>query len=138
MMWAALIPLLGTVIDKAIPDPQAAADAKLKVMEMTQKGELAVLDADLKIALGQMEINKVEAASAGIYKGGWRPAAGWVCVFGLFYTFLLKPLLPWVVALTGADVPALPPIDTMELIALLGGMLGLGGFRTFERIKGRA
>ena len=137
-MWAALIPLLGTVIDKAIPDPQAAADAKLKVMEMTQKGELAVLDADLKIALGQMEINKVEAASAGIYKGGWRPAAGWVCVFGLFYTFLLKPLLPWVVALTGADVPALPPIDTMELIALLGGMLGLGGFRTFERIKGRA
>ena len=138
MMWAALIPLLGTVIDKAIPDPQAAADAKLKVMEMTQKGELAVLDADLKIALGQMEINKVEAASAGIYKGGWRPAAGWVCVFGLFYTFLLKPLLPWVVALTGADVPPLPPIDTMELIALLGGMLGLGGFRTFERIKGRA
>ena len=136
-MWAALIPLLGTVIDKAIPDPQAAADAKLKVMEMTQKGELAVLDADLKIALGQMEINKAEATTDA-FRGGWRPAAGWVCVFGLFYTFLLKPLLPWVVALTGADVPALPPIDTMEMIALLGGMLGLGGFRTFERIKGRA
>jgi hypothetical protein len=136
-MWAALLPLIGTVLDKAIPDPQAQADAKLKVMEMAQRGELAVLDADLKIALGQMEINKVEAGTDP-FRGGWRPAAGWVCVFGLFYTFLLKPLLPWMVALTGADVPELPPIDTMELIALLGGMLGLGGFRTFERIKGKA
>lgn len=137
-MWTALIPLIGTVIDKAIPDPAAAADAKLRVMELTQKGELAVLDADLKIALGQIEVNKVEAASPDPFRGGWRPAAGWVCVFGLFYTFLLRPLLPWLVALTGADVPELPPIDTMELIALLGGMLGLGGFRTFERIKGKA
>lgn len=137
-MWTALIPLLGTVIDKAIPDPQAAADAKLKVMEMTQKGELAVLDADLKIALGQIEVNKVEAASADAFRGGWRPAAGWVCVFGLGYTFLLRPLLPWLVSLTGADVSELPPIDTMELMALLGGLLGLGGFRTYERVRGRA
>jgi hypothetical protein len=137
-MWTALIPLIGTVIDKAIPDPSAAADAKLRVMELTQKGELAVLDADLKIALGQIEVNKVEAASTDAFRGGWRPAAGWVCVFGLFYTFLLRPLLPWLASLTGADVDPLPAIDTMELIALLGGMLGLGGFRTFERIKGKA
>jgi hypothetical protein len=137
-MLAALIPLLGTIIDKAIPDPQAAADAKLKTLELMQRGELAVLDADLKIALGQIETNKVEAASTDPFRGGWRPAAGWVCVFGLFYTFLLKPLLPWVVALFGLQVEPLPAIDTMELIALLGGMLGLGGFRTFERIKGKA
>lgn len=47
-MIQALIPLLGTIFDKVIPDPQAAAaDAKLRVLELTQKGELAALDADL-------------------------------------------------------------------------------------------
>jgi hypothetical protein len=137
MMLAALLPLLGTVIDKAIPDPQVAAQAKLEAMRLAQSGEMAALDADLKIALGQIEINKVEAGTDP-FRGGWRPAAGWVCVFGLGYTFLLRPLLPWLVSLTGADVAELPPIDTMELMALLGGLLGLGGFRTYERVRGKA
>lgn len=136
-MLAALLPLIGTVIDKAIPDPQAAAQAKLEAMRLAKSGEMAALDADLKIALGQIETNKVEA-STDAFRGGWRPAAGWVCVFGLGYTFLLRPLLPWLVSLTGADVAELPPIDTAELLALLGGLLGLGGFRTYERVRGRA
>ena len=47
-MWQALIPVLGTIFDKIIPDPAAAADAKLKAMELAQRGELAVLDADVR------------------------------------------------------------------------------------------
>ena len=136
-MWAALIPLLGTVLEKAIPDPQAQADAKLRVMELAQKGELAVLDADLKLAMGQLEVNKVEAGT-DMYRGGWRPAVGWTCVFGLAYQFVIQPILPWVVALFGATVPPLPAIDNETLMVLLTGMLGLGGLRTFERVKGRA
>ena len=136
-MWAALIPLLGTVLEKAIPDPQAQADAKLRVMELAQKGELAVLDADLKLAMGQLEVNKVEAGT-DMYRGGWRPAVGWTCVFGLAYQFVIQPLLPWVVALFGGTVPPLPAIDNETLMVLLTGMLGLGGLRTFERVKGRA
>lgn len=136
-MWAALIPLLGTVLEKAIPDPQAQADAKIKVMEMAQRGELAVLDADLKLALGQMEVNKAEATT-DMFRGGWRPAVGWTCVAGLAYNFVVQPLLPWTVAVLGGSVPPLPSIDNETLLVLLTGMLGLGGLRTFERIKGRA
>lgn len=136
-MWAALIPLLGTVLEKAIPDPQAQADAKLRVMELAQRGDLAVLDADLKLAMGQLEVNKVEAGT-DMFRGGWRPAVGWTCVFGLAYQFILQPLLPWVVALFGATVPPLPAIDNDTLMVLLTGMLGLGGLRTFERVKGKA
>lgn len=132
-----LIPAALTLIDKLFPDANSANDAKLKVLEMQQKGELAALEADMALAQGQMDINKVEAATDK-FRGGWRPAAGWVCVFGLFYTFLLKPLLPWFAALFGLDVEPLPAIDTMELMALLGGMLGLGGYRTVERLKGKA
>jgi hypothetical protein len=136
-MWAALIPLIGTIVEKVIPDPQAAADAKLRVMELAQRGELAVLDADLKLALGQIEVNKAEATT-DMFRGGWRPAVGWICVAGLAYQFILQPVLPWVVALFGAQVPPLPAIDNESLMVLLTGMLGIGGLRTFERVKGKA
>jgi hypothetical protein len=136
-MWTALIPLIGTIVEKVIPDPQAAADAKLRVMELAQKGELAVLDADLKLALGQIEVNKAEATT-DMFRGGWRPAVGWICVAGLAYQFILQPVLPWLVALFGAQVPPLPAIDNESLMVLLTGILGLGGLRTFERVKGKA
>lgn len=135
-MWQAIIPLIGTVLDKILPDPQAQADAKLKLLELAQQGELAVLDAETKMALGQMEINKAEAGT-DLFRGGWRPATGWACVFGLVYQFLLQPLVPWFVAVAGYSVPPLPPIDNETLMVLLTGMLGLGGLRTFERIKGK-
>jgi hypothetical protein len=136
-MWPALIPVLGTIFDKLLPDPQQAADAKLRAMEMAQRGELAVLDADMRLALGQLEVNKAEAGT-DMFRGGWRPATGWVCVFGLGYQFIAQPLLPWVVALFGVAVPPLPAIDNETLMVLLTGMLGLGGLRTFERVKGKA
>ena len=136
-MWQVLIPAVTQVLDKIIPDPQAAADAKLKALELAQKGELAVLDADLRLALGQLEVNKAEATT-DMFRGGWRPAVGWVCVVGLAYQFIPQPVLPWVVALFGAQVPPLPAIDNETLMVLLTGMLGLGGLRTFERVRGKA
>jgi len=136
-MWTALIPLIGTIVEKVIPDPQAAADAKLRMMELAQKGELAVLDADLKLAIGQIEVNKAEATT-DMFRGGWRPAVGWICAAGLAYQFILQPVLPWLVALFGAQVPPLPAIDNETLMVLLTGMLGLSGLRTFERVKGKA
>ena len=137
-MWPVLIPAITSILDKILPDAQAAADAKLKALELAQRGELSELDADLRLALGQLEVNKVEAASPDLFRGGWRPAAGWMCVAGLAYQFLAQPLLPWLVALTGHTVPALPPIDGDALMALLLGMLGLGGLRTIERVRGKA
>lgn len=135
-MWQAIIPIIGAVIDKVLPDPAVAAEAKLRALELAQRGELATLDADVRLALGQMDINRVEAGTDK-FRGGWRPAAGWVCVFGLGYSFLLRPLLPWAVQVAGGPDLALPAIDTMELLVLLGGMLGLGGYRTAEKLRSR-
>lgn len=136
-MWQALIPAVVSVIDKVLPDPQQAAEAKLRALELGQRGELAQLDADVRLALGQMEINKAEATT-DLFRGGWRPATGWLCAAGLTYQFLLQPLLPWFAALAGATVPPLPEIDNETLLILLTGMLGLGGLRTVERVKGRS
>jgi hypothetical protein len=86
----------------------------------------------------QVEVNKVEAANASVFVAGWRPFAGWVCGAGLAYTFILRPLLPWFVNLFGATVPELPAIDGDALMTLLLGMLGLGGLRSFDKVKGTA
>lgn len=131
-----LVSLLPEILDKVLPDKAKADEAKIRLLELAQKGELAVLDADLKLALGQMEINKTEAAT-DLFRGGWRPAAGWTCVAGLFYQFILSPIMPWVFNAFGSTLPAMPPIDNDTLMTLLGGLLGLGGLRTFERVKGK-
>lgn len=126
------------IIDKIIPDPQAKAAAQLKILELNQAGEFKQLDADLQLSLAQIKVNEVEAAAPGLFRGGWRPAVGWVGVLGMAYMVLMRPLLPWFATVMGFDVPPLPPVDTEETFALLMGILGLGGMRTVERLKGRA
>jgi hypothetical protein len=135
-MWQALIPAVGKVLEQVLPDPKAAADAKLRLMELAQRGELAALTAETDLAKGQLAVNQAEAQSSDFWRGGWRPAVGWTCCGGLAYTFIAAPLLPWLAGVCGATVPPLPTLDMEALMALLFGMLGLGGMRTAERIKG--
>ena len=124
------------VLDRVIPDPQAKAQAQLELLKLQQAGEFKVLEADLQLALAQTEVNKVEAASADPFKSGWRPAAGWVCVLGLLYQFLLQPLLAWGSVMQGYSAP--PVLELGDLYGLLFGMLGLGAYRSVERVKGKA
>ena len=86
--------------------------------------------------LAQLEINKAEAASGSLFKGGWRPFVGWICGFALLYHFILSPLIIFIVTLSGATIPPLPEFDMGSLMTVLLGMLGIGGLRTFEKQKG--
>jgi hypothetical protein len=124
------------VIDKLIPDPEAKAKAKLDVLKMEQEGEFRKLDADLQVMLAQTRVNEEEAKSPDAFRGSWRPAVGWVCVVGMAWTYVASPLLGWLSSAKGWPAP--PTIDTFDLLIMLGGMLGFGGMRSFERIKGRA
>lgn len=135
-MWPALVSILPGLLDKIIPDPTAAADAKLKALELAQKGDLAALDADMRLMLAQTEINKAEAATGNTFVASWRPSVGYVCVMGLFYSFLLQPLLPWIAVLFGKQVPPLPSLDSDVLLTLVSGMLGIGSLRSIEKIRG--
>lgn len=132
-MWNIIAGPILSIIDKVIPDPQARDAAKLALVKMQQDGELEVMRAEVQLAMGQIEVNKVEAASDSFFRGGWRPAVGWVCVLGLLYTFIVQPLLAWGSLRYGNPVP--PSLDMGELMTLLGGLLGLGGLRSFEKLK---
>lgn len=135
---SALLDVGGKIIERLWPDPVQRDAAKLELFKLQQSGELAQLAAETDLAKGQLEVNKAEAASGNAYASSWRPTVGYVCVAGLFYTFLLQPLLPWFATVCGAHVPPLPPLDTNVLMTLLLGMLGIGGMRTAEKVKGVA
>ncbi len=135
LLLGGLFDLAGKVFDKIFPDPQQAAQAKLELFKLQQNGELKVLEGETALATGQMEINKVEAASDSFFKSGWRPATGWICVFGLFYQFVFLPFATF--TLTLYEVKAvMPAMDLNTLMTLLFGLLGLGGYRTIEKLKG--
>ena len=137
--FLALIPVIGQLLDKIIPDPQKAAEAKLEMAKLAQRGEFHEFDANVELALAQIKVNEAEAASPSLFKGGWRPAAGWLCVIGGLGYPLVRNLLPWCLQVAGVTgVPPMPAMDTTEALAMLGSLLGLGTMRMAERKAGKA
>jgi len=124
--------LIGPVtglLDKFIEDK----DQKSKLAhEIATMGEKHAQEA----MLAQLEVNKAEAASGSIFKGGWRPFIGWVCGVAFAYHFILQPILIFILATFSVSLPNLPEFDMSTLLPILGGMLGIGGLRTYEKQKG--
>jgi hypothetical protein len=120
---SAIADLAGTVINKIWPDKSEA-----------EKQQLA---AAVQLVQGQLDINKAEAASGSVFIGGWRPAIGWVCAVALACQYIARPLLVWAGIVTGHNWPMLPGLDD-NLWELMLGMLGMGGLRTLEKVKGVA
>jgi len=117
------------LLDKVIEDK----DQKAKLAH-----ELATMADKLahEQQLAQMAINKEEASSGSLFKGGWRPCIGWICGIAFGYHFVLQPVIIFIVVLIGMDIPELPSFDMGTLLTVLGGMLGIGGLRTYEKQKG--
>ena len=128
MIQALIGPVTG-LLDKFIEDK----DQKNKLAH-----ELATMaDQHAQQALlAQLEINKAEAASGSLFKGGWRPAVGWVCAIAFAYHFILKDLIIFGATFAGVDLPEMPEFDMGTLLTVLGGMLGIGGLRTYEKKSG--
>ena len=117
------------ILDKFIEDKDQKAQLAHEIATMSDTHAQQAL-------LAQLEINKAEAASGSLFKGGWRPAVGWICAIAFGYHFVLQPLLVFVLTASGVDLPDLPEFDMGTLLTVLGGMLGIGGLRTVEKAKG--
>ena len=125
---SSLLPVATKIIDRVVPDKNAAKKAKLDMQK-----ELTT--AFNKANLAQIETSKIQAAHPSIFVSGARPAIMWICAFGLGWQFVFQPVAVWVLALTDAGV-ALPIIETEGLMSLTLALLGLGGMRSFEKSKG--
>lgn len=134
----AITALIGKVLDRVIPDPIAAADAKLKVAALAQNGELEQLHADTQLAQGQLDVDKIEAASSNVFVSGWRPFIGWICGVSLAYVGLIEPIGRFVAQVIFHYAGVFPIIDTNLTMQVLLGMLGLGALRSYDKKNGVA
>ena len=125
------------IANKFVKDPQAQAELALETAKLKQQDEFKAIDAALQTAQMQADVNKVEAGSADPFTSRWRPCVGYVCAAGLAYAAILEPCLRLFAVLSGAS-PSLPAVDTTLTMQLLFGLLGLGGMRSAEKIKGAA
>ena len=114
------------VLDKFVPDPEAKAKAETELRTSLQLWDK-----------GQTDVNAVEAANANVFVSGWRPFIGWVCGAALAYQYVAAPLLMWIASSLHIALATPPKLDD-TLWQLVFAMLGLGGMRTFEKIKGVA
>ena len=125
---ASLIGPVSGILDKVIPDSDMKAKLAHEIATMSDTHAQQAL-------LAQLEINKAEAASGSLFKGGWRPFIGWTSGVAFAYHFVLQPLLVFVLTASGVDLPDLPEFDMSTLLTVLGGMLGIGGLRSYEKTK---
>lgn len=114
------------VIDKFVPDPEAKVKA-----EQALRADLMAWDKS------QTDVNTVEAQHENVFVAGWRPALGWTCAFAFAFIYVVGPMITWLTTLMGNPVP-LPSFNVDALMGLTLGMLGLGGLRTYEKVKGVA
>ena len=128
MLQTLIGPVTG-LLDKFIEDKDQKAKLAHDLATMADKHAQ-------QIALAQIEVNKAEAASGSLFKGGWRPAVGWVCAIAFAYHFIVKDLIIFGASFAGVELPELPEFDMGTLLTVLGGMLGIGGLRTYEKQKG--
>ena len=127
------IPIIGTILDaikspldKLIPDKNAR-------QKFDHELEMALLQA----GLAQAEINKTEAQHPSVFVAGWRPFIGWICGLALGWHFLGYDIANWLRLALFPEAPTPPALNGTEtLVTVLLSMLGLGGLRTVEKLKG--
>lgn len=133
-----LVPVLGGIIETV---GKVADDLFTSDKERAQAA-LEAYEAETARAGLQTEINKVEAAHSSLFVAGWRPAVGWCGVAAMTYQFVIYPFLVWgwtamqAAGWIAATLPAPPILATDALWIILTGILGIGGLRTVEKVKG--
>lgn len=116
---------VGNVLDKLF----TSKDEKLSHEEMRMR-------LMMKPDIAQIELNKVEAQHRSIFVAGWRPFIGWICGFALVYNFIIRDIAAWVMTIWYPGLTHPPELAMTHLMTVLMGILGLGGMRTYEKLKG--
>lgn len=126
-----MIPIVSAItgiLNRIIPDKNALEKAKIELQLLESKGELDLM-------LAQTKVNQKEAEHASIFVAGWRPWIGWVCGIALTWHWVVEPIFMFILLTAGVDMPDMPRLAMSELMSLTLALLGVGGLRTYERLK---
>lgn len=116
------------IISKFVPDKEAA-----------QKLAHEIATKQIELQEAQIKVNEEQAKHRSLFVAGARPAIMWMCGIALFYSTMLRDLIIVLSQLIWqVDLSMLPTPDTTLMFNLLLGLLGLGGMRSYDKLKGTA
>jgi hypothetical protein len=130
MLQALIGPVTG-ILDKFIEDKDAKNAMAHEIATMAER-------AAHEAAMAQAQANTEQAKHPSLFVAGARPAIMWICALAMAYHFVLQPFLVFGVLVAGVELPTLPELDMGSLMPVLLGILGLGGMRSWEKVKGCA
>ena len=136
------IPFISTLFSggKTISEPVEAIGNVLDKLFTSKDEKLSHEEVRMRLMmqpdLAQVELNKVEAQHRSMFVAGWRPFIGWVCGYALLYNFIIRDIVSWIIRVYWPLTESPPELAMTHLMTVLMGMLGLGGMRTYEKLKG--
>lgn len=135
-----ILPVIGTVLDRILPDTEKANEAKAELSKMALQGELDSVQKEFEVQLAQIRVNEKAAEHGDIFVSGGRPFFIWVCGGAFAYTYLVRDFILLLAHFGGVavDPTVLPQPNLSEMMPVALGLLGLGGLRSYEKVKGVA
>jgi hypothetical protein len=126
----AVADLAKDLVGRFFPDKTEAEKAQMSLILTTMQNQMAMNQ-------GQMNINKVEAASPSFFVSGWRPFVGWICGGACAWNWIGLPVCLFIATSFGKKIEV-APADLSQMLPLLLGLLGMGALRTYEKTQGVA
>lgn len=128
------LPIIGDVLSTIgeIADDLHTSDEERLKLEL-QRDAMT-----MELNKSQIAVNLQALKHPSLFIAGARPFVMWVCAFGLAWTYIVQPMLifiAWLFPQYQAVIETAPRLDMSELITLLLGLLGMSGFRTYEKQK---
>ena len=120
---------VGKVIDEFHVSEEEKGQIKIRLQELENE-----------INSKQMDINLADAKSTATGLGGlmqrsWRPLIGMSCALAIFWEYVLKQFLVFILAAFSVEHAPLPELDMSTLFPLVTALLGMAGLRSFEKSK---
>ena len=116
--------LIQNISDKFFPDANAKLEFERYAMQQANSIDLA-----------QIEVQKAAANHKSIFVAGARPFILWCCGAAFAANFVLLPIAVQFAPLFGAQLE-LVALDMTQMMPVLLGLLGLGGLRSAEKMRG--
>ncbi len=109
--------------------------------EEREQAKLAIKKVEAELKKRQMDINLADAQSkaggiSGMIQRIWRPLIGFSCALAIFWEYVLKQFLMFLIATFNWETKPLPELDMGTLMPLVMALLGMGALRSYEKTKG--
>jgi len=125
-----LVKSVGGIIDSLHTSQEEKDNAKIKLKEI--EAQINKTQSDINLA----DSKSIAGGISGMLQRSWRPLIGMSCALAIFWEYVLKQFLMFIIATFNLETAPLPELDVGTLMPLVLSLLGMSSIRSFEKFKG--